>query len=127
LSNTFIAQFQTSHSENVILNISSGAANTAIDGWSVYCSTKAALDMFSKVIAEEKSGVKVLSIAPGKVDTEMQSKIRKSNEKDFKKLADFVEFKNKGELTSSKNVAIAYLKILDNIEDYPEIVSRIKI
>ena len=37
-----------------IINISSGAANNAIASWNVYCASKSALDMITKVIDKEK-------------------------------------------------------------------------
>ena len=67
--------------KKTIINISSGAAQKPYFGWSVYCSTKAGLDMLTKTLAieqlEVENGVKVLAVAPGVVDTDMQVEIRK--------------------------------------------------
>ena len=76
LSNQFISIYKSSQAQKVILSISSGAAHTAIGGWSTYCSSKAGLDMLSKCIDEEYQDIINLSIAPGKVDTPMQNDIR---------------------------------------------------
>ena len=49
-----IPSCQNSDAKKSIMNISSGAARHAIESWSSYCSTKAALDMYSEVIHIEQ-------------------------------------------------------------------------
>lgn len=63
-----------------IINISSGAAYHAIDGWSAYCSSKAGLAMLTRSLALETAGkgIRVFGFAPGTIDTNMQAKIRAS-------------------------------------------------
>ncbi len=63
-----------------VLNILSGASVNPIEGWTVYCSTKAALHMINQQTHLEgnKYGISSIGIRPGMVDTEMQSKIRAS-------------------------------------------------
>ena len=78
-----------------ILNISSGAAVNPYESWSLYCTSKAGVDMMTKVLSKEqkrlKKGVKIVSIYPGIVDTDMQEKARNTpKEKENKKN----EFKN---------------------------------
>lgn len=60
-------------SRGVIVNLSSGAAHTAIDGWSAYCTSKAGLAMFTKCLAAEYSsrGIRVFGFIPGVVGTDM--------------------------------------------------------
>ncbi len=64
----------------VIINVSSGAARLALEGWSAYCASKAGLAMLTKSIALEAEGrgVMVYGFAPGLVDTDMQELIRAS-------------------------------------------------
>lgn len=112
LSNHFIARYKSTNTQKVILSISSGAAHTAIAGWSTYCSSKAGLDMLSKCIDEEYADIINLSIAPGKVDTPMQNDIRFADEKEFPRLKEFQTYHKKGELTSTKEVAEKYKKVL---------------
>ena len=63
-----------------ILNISSGAGRNPYEGWGAYCTTKAGLDHFSRVVAMEQANeqypVEIVSIAPGIIDTDMQATIR---------------------------------------------------
>ncbi len=124
LINAFIGFYNSSSAEKVILNVSSGAGKYPIDGWAAYCASKAAIDMYSRVVAEEqkmdvsdkKRMVKIFSIAPGKVDTAMQAAIRMADKKDFSKVHDFIRFKNDNQLLSPKVVAGKYIKLLENAE-----------
>ena len=64
-----------------IINVSSGAAEHAVPGWSAYCAAKAGLNMLTQCLAAELhadgvNGVTVNALAPGMVDTEMQADIR---------------------------------------------------
>lgn len=93
----FIKNTSAWKAEKTIINITSGAALKPYFGWSVYCSTKAALNMLTESLALEQrdilNGVKLLAIAPGVVDTDMQAEIRQSNEEDFKDIGRFLALK----------------------------------
>lgn len=53
---------------------------------------------------EVANGVKVLAIAPGVVDTDMQAQIRKSDKDDFKDVERFVALKAEGGLNNAAAV-----------------------
>ncbi|MBV7397013.1 SDR family oxidoreductase [Mameliella sediminis] len=61
-----------------VVNISSGAATSALEGWSHYCSTKAAVLSLTRVADKEYrgTGVRVIGLSPGTVATRMQEQIR---------------------------------------------------
>ena len=63
-----------------IINISSGAATGALEGWSHYCATKAAVLSLTKCGHKEygEKGITVLGLSPGTVATEMQVQIKES-------------------------------------------------
>jgi len=63
-----------------ILNISSGAATNAIEGWSHYCTSKAGVLMLTMMGDKEnrEAGVRVIGLSPGTVATEMQREIKES-------------------------------------------------
>ncbi|WP_417688333.1 SDR family oxidoreductase [Roseibium sp.] len=63
-----------------IINISSGAATGALEGWSHYCASKAAVLSLTKCAHVEygDKGVRVLGLSPGTVRTEMQVAIKAS-------------------------------------------------
>ncbi|MCL4157006.1 UNVERIFIED_CONTAM: hypothetical protein GTU68_016888 [Idotea baltica] len=64
----------------VIVNISSGAATGALEGWSHYCATKAAVLSLTKCAHKEfgELGVRVVGMSPGTVATDMQVSIKAS-------------------------------------------------
>lgn len=64
----------------VIVNMSSGAANSALEGWSAYCTTKAAVKKLTECAHAELSaeGVGVVGLSPGTVATDMMAKIKRS-------------------------------------------------
>ena len=66
--------------EGVVVNLSSGAATSALEGWSHYCATKAALLSLTRVADLEMAaaGVRVVGLSPGTVATAMQRSIAAS-------------------------------------------------
>lgn len=63
-----------------IVNVSSGAATSAIEGWSQYCSSKAGALSLTRMIHKEyaDAGIRAVGMSPGTVATEMQVLIRDS-------------------------------------------------
>ena len=100
-----------------IMHISSGAGRKAYAGWSIYCATKAAMDHHARCVALEKApGVRISSIAPGVIDTNMQDEIRASALDDFPDRPRFDAMHRDGVLQRPKDVAervIAYLLSAD--------------
>ena len=98
----FVKQFAGWKTEKRILNISSGAAINPYHGWSNYCTGKAGLDMFTRCIATEQDNqeypVKLMAVAPGIIDTEMQTTIRGTTDDQFIHREKFVELKETGQL-----------------------------
>ena len=120
LTSEFIKHTKSMTCRKLIINISSGAANKAIFGWSLYCSTKAALDMMTKTVGLEQSqdnnGVKIISVHPGVVDTQMQAEIRKTDKAAFKDVERFIDLKESGSLADPGRIGSEIFKLdLDNI------------
>ena len=63
-----------------IINISSGAATSALEGWSHYCASKAAVLSLTKCAHKEyfEQGINVIGLSPGTVATDMQLAIKQS-------------------------------------------------
>ncbi|NQY81458.1 MAG: SDR family oxidoreductase [Candidatus Caenarcaniphilales bacterium] len=63
-----------------IVNMSSGAARSALEGWSHYCTSKAALYSLTRCIHKEygELGIRVLGLSPGTVATDMMRSIKDS-------------------------------------------------
>lgn len=109
LSRLFAVATRQLATQRMIVNISSGAAKRAIAGWSAYCAAKAALEMATRVAALEASAndptLSICSLAPGVVDTGMQSIVRSISEKDFPDVARFQAMKADGVLRDAFDVA----------------------
>ena len=100
-----------------ILFVSSGAANRGIDGWSPYCTSKAALLHFATCLdteemirtndmpKESSDRVGVLSVRPGVVDTDMQTYIREQGSPEgMKEHKKFVDLKENNQLESPEKI-----------------------
>ena len=63
-----------------IINISSGAAHGPVEGWTAYCSSKAAVYMLTRAADKESrdKGLRILGLSPGTVATQMQREIKAS-------------------------------------------------
>ena len=83
-----------------IVNISSGAATMALATVSAYCTGKAALNHFTRVLATEEPAVTALTVRPGVVDTDMQAVLRNEadNAMPVEQIAYYRQLKERGEL-----------------------------
>ncbi len=109
-----------------IINISSGAGRSNIPSWTAYCTSKAAVDHFSSNLQAELASdetVKIYSLAPGVVDTEMQNEIRSANPDKFPMHERFVQLHQEGELRNPETLAQDILAFLKNPPK--EVVTRI--
>jgi len=115
ITREFVKHFLSWKTEKRILNISSGAATNPYHGWSNYCTGKAGLDMFTRCIATEQEDkeypVKLMAVAPGIIDTDMQTTIRGTTDEQFIHRKKFVELKETGQLIAP-NLAGKKLKEL---------------
>ena len=131
LCNNFISAYKDVNAEKIIVNVSSGAGKNPVDGWGVYCASKAGIDLFSRVIDNEqkltaKNGFRIFSVAPGVVDTQMQTDIRSASKEDFSRLNDFLNYKNTGQLAEANTVAEKFFKILNQQGFISEVLLSVK-
>ena len=119
LASSFISLTKNWKAKKHIINISSGAAYTPYYGWTVYCATKAAIDMMTKTIALEQetveNGAKIIAIYPGVVDTEMQAEIRKSDKDSFALIDRFLDLKATNALANAKTVGKQVYELDENL------------
>lgn len=120
LVNEFIKQSQSLKCKKNIINITSGAASNPYAGWSLYCSTKAGLDMVTRTVALEQENVefpvKIISIAPGIIDTPMQEKVRNAKKEDFPMQPKFENLYKQGKLTPPLDAASSILEMLAELK-----------
>ena len=92
------------------------------EGWSSYCAGKAGLDRFTEAVQLEESrkinGVKLVSIAPGIIDTNMQGKIREASESEFALVNKFKDYKSTGQLSSAEEVASKLIEFVEGDQFY---------
>lgn len=105
MCSAFIRQLKSNTAEKKIINISSGAGRKVYEGWSAYCAGKAGLDHYSSCLDAENDDVKVVSVAPGIIDTAMQETIRQSEAADFPLIEKFKDYKESGLLSSPEDTA----------------------
>jgi hypothetical protein len=112
LSAAFVAA-TSEHRDRRILHISSGAASNAYAGWSVYCATKAALDQHARAVALDRTpALRIASVAPGVIDTDMQAEIRAASEEDFPDRRRFEELKRDRQLRSPAEAGREVVELL---------------
>ena len=89
-----------------IVHLGSGAGRNAYAGWSIYCATKAALDHHARAVTlDQPPGVRICSVAPGVVDTDMQAEIRATAPERFPMRERFDAYKRDGALASPEHAA----------------------
>jgi benzil reductase ((S)-benzoin forming) len=115
-SDYFIKETKEFTGQTVIVNITSGAANRPTAGWSLYGSTKAGVNMFTKTIGveqgERENKVMAIAFSPGIMDTDMQSTIRTAGKEDFSSIDQFKEYHEKGLLREPGFVAKVLVDLL---------------
>lgn len=101
-----------------IVNIISGASNNPYYGWGAYCSSKAGLQMATKVLALEieqlSLNAKSWALIPGVIDTDMQELIRNSKVEDFKDVDRFIKLKKENDLLSPTFLSQFIVSACDN-------------
>jgi benzil reductase ((S)-benzoin forming) len=114
LMRRFLIATATSAKLRRVINISSGAGRRPIFGWGAYCAAKAGIDMVSRVAALEAqtahTGVQVVSLAPGVIDTPMQGVVRSATPEEFVDVERFRQMKADGELRDPVEVAAEILR-----------------
>lgn len=91
--------------EITVLFISSATASRPVAGWAVYGATKQAGEFFFEALAAQHAGdprVRVVTVSPGTMDTDMQARIREHAGRDvyFPDGQRFVGLHERGELAA---------------------------
>lgn len=99
-----------------VLNISSGLGRNAMGSQAPYCASKAGMDHFSRAVALEEAnatnGARIVSLAPGIIDTDMQVQLRGASAEKFPDRTRFEKMKNEGMLDSPASAAAKVLAYL---------------
>jgi NAD(P)-dependent dehydrogenase (short-subunit alcohol dehydrogenase family) len=104
-----------------VLLVSSGLGRRGMAGSASYCAAKAGMDNLARALALEEAakpgGARVVSLAPGVIDTGMQVQLRDADPLLFPDRANFIGLKQNGQLDSPEQAAAKVLKFLDR-EDF---------
>lgn len=118
LTSAFLRCTESMAADRRIMQISSGAGRKPYAGWSAYCTTKAGLDQFTRCVHLEQktlpNGARVASVAPGVIDTAMQTLIRQADEERFPNRVRFVKLYETGGLTPPREAACRLLHLLEH-------------
>jgi NAD(P)-dependent dehydrogenase (short-subunit alcohol dehydrogenase family) len=117
LSAAFLGATRPWPARRRLLNISSGLGRRAMAGAAGYCAAKAGLDNLSRAIALDEAlqpnGAKVVSLAPGVIDTGMQSQLRAAGGAGFPDHEVFMQLQRSGALAAPADVAARIVAWLD--------------
>ncbi|EAR08718.1 SDR family NAD(P)-dependent oxidoreductase [Reinekea blandensis] len=109
ITGRFQAHFGDHTARRVVGFVSSGVANHALDGWSLYGATKAGVEQFMRSMALEQQRtdrpILVVNLDPGVMDTDMQGDIRKSDSAQFSQVQRFIERYETGGLADPAIIA----------------------
>lgn len=109
----FVLAGATQASDLRVMLISSGAGRNASSGWGVYCATKAAMDRYAEVAQlDQGKRARIVSMAPGMIDTPMQEKIRATSKNALPSLDRFLDAHSQQKLATPEGTATRLLKVL---------------
>lgn len=137
LTASFLRVSATWRTERRVLNISSGLGRHAMAGSAVYCGVKAGMDHFSRAVAldeahrESQGGgyraARIVSLAPGVVDTDMQLQLRSAEPDRFPSRDRFEQLHTSGQLVSARATAEKIIRHLDSADFGADAVADIRL
>jgi len=118
LSAAFLGAVRAWPAHKKVLNISSGLGRRPMAGSAPYCAAKAGMDLFTRALALDEAhrgagGARVVSLAPGVIDTDMQVQLRSADAVGFPDRGNFEALSTQGRLASPDAAAaqvLAYLR-----------------
>jgi benzil reductase ((S)-benzoin forming) len=113
-----------------VLNISSGLGRRAMAGSSSYCAAKAGLDHYSRAVALEQAGLangaKIVSLAPGVIETDMQVQLRSADAAQFPERDRFQQLHTQGQLMSPQTAAQKVVVFLQRADFGETVVADVR-
>jgi len=116
LSAAFLKGTRGWPAQRKLLSISSGLGRRAMAGSAPYCAAKAGMDHLARAMALDEahrgSNARIVSLAPGVIDTDMQVQLRAADAAGFPDQDNFVNLQASGQLTSASDAAARVLSYL---------------
>lgn len=118
LSRAFLRATRRGPGLRRVLHISSGLGRRAMAGAAPYCAVKAGLDHFARALALDEArhgdaAARVVSLAPGVIDTDMQLQLRGADPRKFGDQPRFAALHEGGQLATPQAAAAAVLAYLE--------------
>ena len=130
LTAAFLAATENWQVPRKVLNISSGLGRRPMASQAVYCAAKAGMDLYTRCVALEEAlkphGARVCSLAPGVIDTDMQTQLRGADAAAFPDRARFEQLKRGGQLDSPEAAARKVLAFLQRADFGSEPVADVR-
>ncbi|MBB5203042.1 NAD(P)-dependent dehydrogenase (short-subunit alcohol dehydrogenase family) [Inhella inkyongensis] len=130
LSAAFLNGTRSWRAERKILNISSGLGRRAMAAAAPYCAAKAGMDHLSRAMAldeaQQPRPARIVSLAPGIIDTDMQVQLRGADPAQFPDQPRFAAFKAEGALDSPEDAAAKVLRFLNRPDFGAEAVADVR-
>lgn len=130
LTGAFLSATESWTIPRKVLNISSGLGRRAMASQASYCTAKAGMDQFSSCVALEEAnkphGARIVSLAPGVIDTEMQVQLRSASSNDFPDVDRFAGLHSNGQLTSAPDAAARVLAWLARPDFGDQVIADVR-
>ena len=130
LTGAFLAATDSWHIPRKVLNISSGLGRRAMASQASYCTAKAGMDQFSNCVALEEAtkpnGARIVSLAPGVIDTDMQVQLRSASTDDFPDATNFAQLKSGGSLLSPQDAGARVLAWLERPDFGEQVIADVR-
>ncbi|MCO7127694.1 SDR family NAD(P)-dependent oxidoreductase [Sporolactobacillus shoreicorticis] len=118
INNMLLKQLAHRAMDVSIMNVTSGAAERPIYGWSIYGATKAAINLHTKAAGLEQNQINsrhcMAAFSLGIMNTDMQGTIRQSSPDAFAEIETFKSFKSEDKLRQPGEVAHALVNLMLN-------------
>jgi NAD(P)-dependent dehydrogenase (short-subunit alcohol dehydrogenase family) len=113
-----------------VLNISSGLGRRAMAGCAPYGAVKSGLDNFSRIVALDEAGLpngaRVVALAPGVIDTDMQTEMRNADADKFPDRERVVNMKATGLLDTPEMAADKVLNYLERADFGDQVIADVR-
>ncbi len=130
LTGLFLRGTQSWTGARKVLNISSGLGQRPMASSAAYCAAKAGLDHFSRCVALEEAlrpnGARVVSLAPGVIDTDMQVQLRQADPQAFPDQPSFARLHAHGQLLHPDDVARCVMAWLERPDFGQNVVADVR-
>lgn len=130
LTGAFLAATESWAMPRKVLNISSGLGRRPMASQAAYCTAKAGMDAYSRCVALEEAlkphGARIVSLAPGVIDTDMQLQLRSADAADFPDLGNFSGMHAGGRLSTPQDAAARVLAWLERADFGQNVVADVR-